>query len=72
MPDSPSPIEDAIKSIATNELRLDGSASQHGGKEASVTLEREKGPVSGGVSAGISDEKGWSVSGFFKWIWGKP
>lgn len=67
---SDSPIRDAIRDVAKNELSIEGSANQKDGKEAHLAFEREKGNVSGGVVAGISDDKGWGVSAFFKWAFG--
>lgn len=64
------PLQDAIDAIPKQQLELKGGVSEQDGKEVSITFEREKGNKAGGVAASISEQKGWSVTGFFRWMFG--
>lgn len=66
---SDTPIADAVRDLPKNELLIEGEASKEGGAGAHVQLEREKNGKAIGVEAGINQKKGWSVGGFFKWVW---
>lgn len=55
-----------------NEVTVEGGASSEGGAEIHGSFERDKttahGDISGGVQGGISQKQGWTVGGFFKWM----
>lgn len=63
------PIAAAIRQVPHNELLLEGSATKDR-KQAGVTLERDFGNQEAGVKAGISSDQGWSVGGFYRWMFG--
>lgn len=68
------PIGDAVRDIPKNELLVKGGASSAGGANVNVTIEHEKqlengDLIAGGAIAGIEQNKGWSVAGFFRWMW---
>jgi hypothetical protein len=63
------PLRDALEKIPTNELLITGEATKEDGAAASVTFEREKGNVSGGVIASVSQRQGWGIAAFFKRVW---
>lgn len=67
---TPGAFEQAIKKAAHNAVIVEGGASKDDGASLTGTLEREKGPTSFGVQAGIAQTTGWSVKGFFKRVWG--
>lgn len=68
---SDTPLRDALDDIAKNQILIEGGASKGKGAELHGSLEREKGRLTVGVDAGISQKKSWSAAGFFKWVWGK-
>lgn len=55
--------------LPINELKIEGSVSQHGEPEASVTLEREKDGKSIAAVAGINKSSGWSFATVARWTW---
>lgn len=57
------------KPMPKNTVVVEGGASSDGGAEIHGSIEREKGNVAGGVQGGISQKQGWSVGGFFRWMW---
>jgi hypothetical protein len=58
------------KPMPTNAVVIEGGASSETGAEIHGSFEREKGNIAVGVQGGISQKKGWGVSGFFKWVLG--
>jgi hypothetical protein len=60
------------KPMPTNELTIGGGASTETGAEIHGSFERDlhttHGDLSAGVEGGISQKQGWSVGGFFKWM----
>lgn len=67
----PTPFKDAIKDIPKNTVLIEGGASKEDGAGVHGSLEREKGRLTVGAEAGITEKKGWSAAGFVKWVWGK-
>jgi hypothetical protein len=66
---SDTPLRDALDNIPKNELLIQGEVTKDTGAAASLTLEREKDGLSGGVVATISQKKGWGIGAFFKKVW---
>jgi hypothetical protein len=52
-------------------VALEGTATKDEGAAIHGQLAINKGGVTAGVEGGISQKKGWGVSGFLKWVWGK-
>lgn len=63
------PISAAIRAIPHNELLVEGEATKDH-RSANVTFERDFGNQELGAKAGISTDKGWSVGGFYRWVFG--
>jgi hypothetical protein len=55
--------------LPVNTLTISGTASQHEGPEANVTLEREKDGKSIAAVAAINKTSGWSVGAVARWTW---
>lgn len=66
---SDTPLADALRDAPHNELLVEAGASQKDGAGASITLEREKGGVSGGIVGSVSKGKGWGIAAFFRKVW---
>ena len=66
---SDTPLGDAVKDIPKNALVVEGEGTSKGDASGQITLEREKGSVSGGVLAGASKKKGWFAGFFFHKEW---
>lgn len=66
---SDTPIQDALEDLAKNELLVQGEVTKDKGGSASISLEREKNGLSGGVVGSISQKKGWGIGAFLKKVW---